>query len=233
MSAAIRSNTRGGSVCPLLSGSSSRYQYGIVRRVWRGLRERACVCMFVSVLLPRRSKLGWPACMCVLRSRSQRTCLFRKFAGDLHWWINGGRAVVQKTLWGRRRDSEREWEREKARGWREVAAPSRLPVSKNPAGADWRSLGVAWGGEEGGKGGRVDTTRTKQRQATGSLCVFCVGGWRGSRSCGVLWLRPATSTHHCYDQRATEGEDSLFDSAACHHAFRWLLQCNRLSECSW
>lgn len=199
MSAAIRSNTRGGSVCPLLSGSSSRYQYGIVRRVWRGLRERACVCMFVSVLLLRRSKLGWPACMCVLRSRSQRTCLFRKFAGDLHWWINGGRAVVQKTLWGRRRDSEREWEREKARGWREVAAPSRLPVSKNPAGADWRSLGVGRGGRREGRESRHDKDEAKTghrlsvcflcRRVTGEQKLWCAVA--AARNVNTSLLRPA------------------------------------------
>lgn len=59
---------------------------------------------------------------------------------------------------------------EKARDWREVAAPSRrarLPAFKNPAGADWRSLSGGGMGWEGRKEGRVNTTRTKQRQATG------------------------------------------------------------------
>lgn len=39
---------------------------------------------------------------------------------------------------------------------------------------------AAWGGEEGGKGERVNTTRTKQRQATGSLCVFVSEGDGGA-----------------------------------------------------
>lgn len=69
------------------------------------------------------------------------------------------------------RESERERKRED--GGKLPLHPDSpcLKTQLGPTGA--RS---AWGGEEGGKGGRVNTTRTKQRQATGSLCVFCVGG---------------------------------------------------------
>lgn len=50
---------------------------------------------------------------------------------------------------------------------------------KTQLGQTARSVVVAaWGGEErreDGKGGRVNTTRTWQRQATGLLCFFMFG----------------------------------------------------------
>lgn len=79
---------------------------------------------------------------------------------------------MQKTLWGRLRDSEREREREKARGWREVAAPSRLPVSKNPAGANWRSLGVGRGGRREGRESQHDKDEAKTGHRL-SVCFLC------------------------------------------------------------
>lgn len=139
---------------------------------------------------------------------------------------------MQKMLWGREREGETARKSEKAREWREVAAPSRharLPASKSPAGAGWRSLGGGGVGWRGRQGRRVSTTRTKQRQATGLLC-FYVGGERGEqKSCCVLWLQPSTSPRCCCNQRpsvaASEGErlDPLFNSwglrAMRHHAF--------------
>lgn len=97
---------------------------------------------------------------------------------------------------------------------------------KTQLGQTARSVVVAaWGGEErreDGKGGRVNTTRTWQRQATGLLCFFMFG--RGDRH------YVSTSAHCCCNRRpsaaASEGETlgSLFNSwgpkAVHDHPFR-------------
>lgn len=175
-----------------------------------------------------RSKLGWPVRKCLLRSRSRHTCLFRNFAGDLCWWINGGRAVMQNMLRGKRRERD---------GKREVAALSRrarLPTSKNPAGADCRSLssgGMGWGRKKWREGGSTWQGRSKDRpEAYMFVYLFIYFCWNYA----ALWLQPSTSAHCCCIQRplaaASEGETrgSLFNSwglkALRHHPFRQLLQ---------
>lgn len=101
------------------------------------------------------------------------------------------------------------------------------PDSLRPQKPSWGSLALSQrrrrrraagrrGGRDG-KGGRVNTTRTEQRQATGFLCFLCVRGG-GGRNCAVLWRQPSTSAHCCCNQgpsaAASQGETlgSLFYS---------------------
>lgn len=107
----------------------------------------------------------------------RRTCLYRKFAGDLRWWISGGRAVVQKMLWGWRSE-EKNWESgEKLLLHRIVLGSLHL---KTPC---WGRVALAWRWFWHGVRGRgketerLDVTRTKQRRAAGLLLSLCLWGF--------------------------------------------------------
>ena len=96
--------------------------------------------------------------------------------------------MVQKTLWGRQRDSqrdrdtERERERKRENGGRLPLHPD-SPCLKNPAGADWHSLGdgggVGWGGRREGRESQHDKDEAK----TGHRLTVCyrVGGVTGEQ----------------------------------------------------
>lgn len=111
---------------------------------------------------------------------------------------------------------------EKEKLFHHPAPPNSLHLQKPSWGSlalsqRWWRRAAGWRGGREGKGGRVNMTRTEQRQATGFLCFLCARGG-GGRICAVLWRQPSTSAHCCCNQgpsaAASQGETlgSLFYS---------------------
>ena len=101
----------------------------------------------------------------------------------------GDRETARET------ETEREREREEAREWREVAAPSRLPVSKKPS---WGRLALArrwWRRGVGRKEGREGES-TRQGRSKDRPQAHCVLSCRGGDGRAEVMLSCGCSPQH-------------------------------------
>lgn len=161
----------------------------------------------MCVLFLRRSKLGWPLCMCADELKS--TCLFVWEVCERFIYFFFNKLMVAEQQY--RRLFEGRW----GLG-RQVAPPSHCVLSPCVSGASWgkrKSTGRWRPGRE-----RESTWQGQHKDGPRAYCALFFLCWLGGWRQNYAVLQSSTSAHYCRYQRpslaASEGEtmDSLFNS---------------------